>query len=275
MNCKLFYRVTVLLLVCAIFLVCFAQVPQASALSLRLYHLNSLEEYEAELARHDLPGDYVTYDMIKMVGDFHSLYLGIFPTLTPESINYIDMTLVDDAGFRIKFEASCGSVKQRSLYEDYPTDYTVSDPHDLRRTQTAREKFWKYKLGQISYIYFNDELYGIEWEHNGRFYDLLGIVSDEERLYLYPKDTADTFLDRLLDADTAQEAIRELNASIDRGQVPLKWKEFQRNVPGYIAVVAVMLLIAAAWISVNKSIKKEKLQKETGEAESVAGNRDT
>ena len=274
MNCKLFYRVTVLLLVCVILLSFFGHSFQASAL-VQTYFLKTLEEYEAELARHDLPGDYVTYDMVKMVGDFRHVYLGIFPTLMPENMGSISIDLIDDTGFRFEIATYRGSAKQNSLYEDYPTDYSVSDLHDLRRTQTTREKFWKYKLGQITYIYFDDGLYCIEWEHNGRYYELLGLESAEERFSLYPKDTADTFLDRLLDADTAQEAIGELNASIDRGQVQLKWKEFQRNIPDYIAVVAVMLLIAAAWISVNKSIKKEKLQKETGEAEPVADNKDT
>jgi hypothetical protein len=234
-----------------------------------MYYIHSLEEYEAELAKYALPGDYVTYDMIKSVGKFVKMHLGTSKTLTAD---HIDFTLRDKTGVRIDFSA------------DYPTEYNglaedkivtdcVTDIHDLRQTQSIGEQYWYYKNGDIFYEY-NEEgnLLDIRWDYKERVY----YVSLDFTYYdfqNYPM-TEDTFVSRLLDADTAQAAVDELMASIDAGQAPLRRQEFWRDVKDWAIAILIMAAIVGGMIAIWKLRERKRLLEEIEEEEFKAAHKD-
>lgn len=238
--------------------------PMASALSLAVYRLDTLEEYEAELAEYDLPGDYVTYDMVKMVGSFDSLYLGTRPRIGG-NFQYIHMIFVDETGFTITLLMERKSAREyaRELEED-PVYDSVGNPKDLR-TAEKDENFWVYSLGKLSYRYGFGELRGISWWHNGREYILVLQTSSEQKFHTYPKDTENTFLDRLLNAYTAEAALDELLASVKAGQRELMWNQFWKALPWAVAGGAAV----AGMIFFVRWRKKRELQEEV-EAEETA-----
>lgn len=237
--------------------------PMASALS-AVYHLDTLEEYEAELAEYDLPGDYVTYDMVKMVGSFDSLYLGTRPRIGG-NFHYIHMILVDETGFTITLLMERKSAREyaREL-EENPVYDSVGNPKDLR-TAEKDENVWVYSLGKLSYRYGFGELRGISWWHNGREYILVLQTNSEQEFHTYPKDTENTFLDRLLNAYTAEAALDELLASVKAGQRELKWNQFWRALPWAVAGGAVV----AGMIFFVRWRKKRELLEEIEAEEAV------
>ena len=122
-------RVVTSVLLCVFVLGMFIVFPQANGLEVPMYYIYSLEEYEAELAKYALPGDYVTYDMIKSVGQFVMMRLGTSKTLTADHINFV---LRDKTGVRINFSAN------------YPTEY-----NGLAEDKTALAIWWDEDKNEI------------------------------------------------------------------------------------------------------------------------------
>ena len=261
-------RVVTSVLLCVFVLGMFIVFPQANGLDVPMYYIHSLEEYETELAKYALPGDYVTYDMIKSVGQFVMMHLGTSKTLTADHIYFV---LRDKTGVKISFSAN------------YPTEYNsikdriitdcVTDIHDLRQTQSIGEQYWYYKNGDIFYEY-NEEgnLLDIRWNYKARVYSvsLYGVRQDLRNYSM----TEDTFVSRLLDADTAQAAVDELMASIDAGQAPLRRQEFWRDVKDWAIAILIMAAIVGGMIAIWKLRERKRLLEEIEEEEFKAAYKD-
>lgn len=245
-----------LLLLCA---------PLASALSLAVYHLETLEEYEAELAKNNLPGDYVTYDMVKMVGAFDSLYLGTSSKIGGnfQSI-YLNMT--DGSGYPVSLQMVRKSAQEYAgRIEDYGNYCGEVNSKDLRTTKTNQDGYSVYSLGEVSYIYFCDQLIYITWWYNGRMYYLQSDGFYGERLWNYPQDVSNTFLSRMLNVSTAEAAFGELMTSVKQGQAVLRRNQFRRELPWALAGGAVL----AGMIFFVRWRKKRELLEEIEEEEAV------
>lgn len=262
-------RVVTSVLLCVFVLGMFIVFPQANGLDVPMYYIYSLEEYEAELAKYALPGDYVTYDMIKSVGQFVKMHLGTSKTLTADHINFV---LRDKTGVRIDFSANYPT-EYNGLAEDKTVTDCVTDIHDLRQTQSIGEQYWYYKNGDIFYEY-NEEgnLLEIRWNHKERVYHV-NLYSIQQDFRDYPM-TEDTFVARLLDVDTAQAAVDELMASIDAGQEPLRWQEFWRDAKDWTIAILIMAAIIGGMIALWKLRERKRLLEEIEEEEFKAAYKD-
>lgn len=241
--------------------------PAANALSITVYHIYSLEEYEQTIAKYELPGNYVTYDMIKMAGEFYSFYLGTSKVPHAESVYF---NLIDSKGFRYTltsgFAPSYGFSNEKRPLVPNP-----ADPHDLR---ISPSKSCHYQLGPLTYLYIGPGLSSIYWEHNGRKYTLSANVSAEEKFINYPTEEKGTFLDRMLDADTAQAAIRELMASVDAGQKPLRQAQFRRELSDWVMFFLTFCAIVGGGIFLRRWLTKKRLLREIEEEEFMAAHAD-
>lgn len=241
-------------------------VPAAYGLSISPYTINSLAEYETELAKYEIPGDYVTYDMIKSVGKFVKFFSSFAQKPSEDVITF---WLEDATGTSFFLRANRKSGAQSTIERPQAKP---ADIHDLRTLQGVEaEKYCRYTLGAITYDYDNGILTAISWEHRERKYKLdVGLAETMEN---YPKD-ADTFLAHLLDVDNAEAAVRELMDTVDAAQKPQRQKAFWRSFLEWSLVVGGVLLIAAVWIFAVKAKEKKRLLEEIEEEEFKEAHKD-
>lgn len=259
-------RVVGLVLACVFVLGVFVAFPQAEGLDVAVHYIYSLVEYEAELAKYILPGDYVTYDMVKSVGEFVNMRLGITKKLSADDIYF---TLRDEAG--IEFGLSMNY--PNAFKNNWNEVAEVTDIHDLRCSESPYKGAWQYVHGDITYFYYHDgNLDTIIWTHRERVYKL-NYYGNGEGFRNYPKD-ADTFIARLLDGDTAQAAVDELMASIDAGQAPLRRQEFWRDVKDWTIAILIMAAILGGMIALWKLRERKRLLEEIEEEAFKAAHKD-
>ena len=253
-------------LVCVFVLGMLVVFPRANGLDVATYYIYSLEEYEAELAKYALPGDYVTYDMVKSVGEFVNMRLGITKKLSADDIYF---TLRDEAGIDVDLSMNYPNAFKNNWNEVAE----VTDIHDLRCSESPYKGAWQYVHGDITYFYYHDgNLDTITWTHRERVYKL-HYYGNGEGFRNYPRN-ADTFAARLLDADTAQAAVDELMASIDAGQAPLRRQEFWRNVKDWTIAILIMAAILGGMIAIWKLRERKRLLEEIEEEEFKAAHKD-
>ena len=259
-------RVVTSVLLCVFVLGMFIVFPQANGLEVPMYYIYSLEEYEAELAKYELPGDYVTYDMVKTVGEFVNMRLGITKKLSADDIYF---TLRDEAGIEVDLSMNYPDAFKNNWNEVAE----VTDIHDLSCSESPYKGAWQYVHGDITYFYYHDgNLDTITWTHRERVYKL-HYYGNGEGFRNYPRN-ADTFAARLLDVDTAQAAVDELMASVDAGQEPLRRQEFWRDLREWSIVIAGAAVIVGGGVIIWKLRERKRLLEEIEEEEFKAAYKD-
>lgn len=206
-----------------VFLVFAACASSASALSIAQPHATEYEEYLKVIDQLDVPGYFVRYEHIQVLGIFE-YYTGAYNDY------YAYYSFVDTNGY----EGSL-SVAQKSLLDHSETFLTMpaglsdmgSLPGDAKGTVLR---------GPLHYIYSGGRLICICWVAGDIEFTLSGDILDD-----YPMDAEETICSRLLstDEETALSAYEELMKT-----VPLQPGEsvFSRAPYRTIAVAGLILL---------------------------------
>lgn len=212
--------------------------------------LNTLDEYYDLLDNSYIPQGYVTYDDISFIGQFHTYTM--FHD-DPESVHtFVEYGLIDQAGYVVGV-----SITMDDSERLYPRkkEFEKMDSHDNFRY--APESYpdnayqgtdTKYSYKDIIYTYSEQSLDGgkpylsrISWSYNDYYISIKpGFRGGEDRWdgSTYPEDATDTFVGRLLDPDTAQEAVDQFNAAI-------RWVNFRDGLVRWLPVVIPALCVAA------------------------------
>ncbi len=153
-------------------------------------YIKNLEEYEEYVTQWPSLSNFVTYEMIKSIGEFQAF------SYDPTNYNKYMYFLQDGTG------------DSQILYVDPWVDeespeiildtFTESSLQRISTPQTGM-----ILQGDIAYRYASGELYAISWrEGNHRL--TLGSIQD------YPDNVTTTFVGKLLSAETAQATIASL-----------------------------------------------------------------
>ena len=231
-----------LCLLLTVFLVFAACASGASALSIAHPHATEYDEYLKVIDQLDVPGYFVRYEHIQVLGNFE-YYTGAYNDY------YAYYTFVDANGY----EGSL-SVAQKSLLDHCETFLTVpANLSDMRSLPDSAKG--TILRGPLHYIYSGGRLICIRWVLGDIEFSLGGGGMFDD----YPLDTEETICSRLLSTDekTALSAYKELMKT-----VPLQPGEsvFSRAPYRTIAIAGLILLgtcIAAACVWLRRRRRKQ------------------
>lgn len=225
----------------------------ANAMSLPNLSATTLEEYE-QLLKEKVPKEYktqfVTYDMVKSIGSF-DVFAFTTAWITGDYSDY-GYRVYDDTGFEYLFRIYTKPTDQLSRMDEWYSELSADDIGKDLRICDASELVY-LSVGSVQYFYRSNQLEMILWE--GKFHVFELYVLDDVTKYDLGEDN---FLSKLLNADTAEQAVAELNERIERN---LAWNRFVRNagIPILIVVIAVTGVGAFLIIRRKRNKKRQKL----------------
>jgi len=161
----------------------------------------SLEEYESYLKKRKLPEDFVHYDDIALLGEFHAFSM--------YDDNYYQYSLRDGSNSLLLTISS-----RFETVETVETTITneVSIPlsvKDLSSYQTDEFVHGNFYVGSLKYLFMHGKLASLYWYDETHRFTVSGL-----REYEMPEK--ETFLSRLLHRDTAEEAFTELQNAANK-----------------------------------------------------------
>ena len=162
--------------------------------------------YQLHLWTHDTPEHFITFDQININDEFG---FGNFRLSNSDYFRYkYELTVDDETSFNLY-------IRHAGHHTIFPYKKVIDLPdgvEDLREFQATAENSY-VRVGDIEYGYVRDSLtgeqvlYGVEMVIDGTQFELF--MKD-----LYYSDNPDSFIERLLHADTAEAARDEFAAHI-------------------------------------------------------------
>lgn len=151
-------------------------------------------EYRIFLATAELPEDFVTYDMLKPIGQFKG-----YVNLGEADYSQSYYSFADENGVELALY-----IKPLEEAEGYDAAENPPDPRDLRTL--PEEGIREYYCGALRYRYLEGKLLTIRWVFGDKEFVLYmdGTYSE------YPLSGAETFVSRLLNTETAEDALEQL-----------------------------------------------------------------
>ena len=199
----------------------------------------SLASYDELLSEVYIPKGYISYYDIAFLGEFCQYQLARVSDDPKRTHEFSYYTIKDASGYTIgiSFYSRLHDSRLRKNKDDQP-ELTSDDlrcwPVELPSNESVDTAFdvFTYTYGNVNYNYerFGEEgkLHSVEWsngEYDIRVFSAETKVLERDEtgkpvntliysLSEYPKDATDTFIGRLLDSDTAQQAVAQLNRII-------------------------------------------------------------
>lgn len=208
-----------------------------------IWKFDSIKEFKKFAANGFLPDDFIYYNQISIIGDYDFLFI---PSNNYDFESY-HYSLIDDK--KVNFLLYIFHYDTEEVVLPEITKIKSTD----MRTHTGVDK-GVYRSGEIEYFIENEKLSSISWKSNGITYVLDGTDLSE-----YP-DTTSTFIGKMLNLDTAHEALEELR-SLPKDEV--KWYENVAIIAGIS--VAVVCVGGICGYVVYKKRKTKSLSDEPGE----------
>jgi hypothetical protein len=151
-----------------------------------------------------LPNNFISYEMIKDIGDFEMFETWYFPY-------YYTYRVIDGNGMEIFIYVD-------PLSNEISTENIIlsNNSDNLRNvTPSNNEKRSVFTINNVSYRYYaSGKLYKIGWVVGGKQIEL-GIAKDYKRLSDYPLDGETTFVSQLLSTQTAAAAVQSFNQKVE------------------------------------------------------------
>ena len=152
------------------------------------------EEYCSYLQTADLPAEFVPYEAIAPLGEFHH-FVCLSVAQWGDYSHYM-YTLVDDSGTElilyVEYNRNGPEIAPLPLIEDI-------NPENMRQTLSSQRGRYIYE--GIEYKYISTGLLSITWEDQGRIFTL-----SADHLGGYPEGV-DTLAARMMDLSQVQEAL--------------------------------------------------------------------
>lgn len=176
---------------------------------------DGLQEYlqflENEGKQYQSVKNMIKYDSIKRIGEFNS-FVTTFGQLQSDELSIYHYTLTDQSGTKVHFTITDWS---RRMIEKPETKKLGEKLYlqDMRQINETRNGYYLVD-GYIQYMYVpsgissSGILLYIRWDYNG-----LEFTLSVDKMNEYPYGY-DTFVSRMLDANQAGEAVRELMKDI-------------------------------------------------------------
>ncbi len=173
--------------------------PQKHDLVISQKTVEAYEDYQALLDSADLPDKFVSYEQIRMFGDFRSVW---FQTKNSQ-VDYkiCAYRLTDETGFEYSLSVYLQN-NLEGIVASNPTCVVNINENDMRRLNT--EESGHYDYNNLVYVYHLGLLKSINWEIDGVTYRLTGSLSD------YPNVTS-TPLGKLIDLKNASTVIDSIS----------------------------------------------------------------
>jgi len=221
-------------------------------------HFSVLEEYEEQLQKEgELPA-FITYDMLREIGEFKS-FVCLSAASFAESQNYCYF-LIDDCDYELMLSIY-NRPKKEVIIKELPKTKNVANESDLRTS--GKQGSCRFELGAITYRYAKDgRLSTIRWVTQTHI--ILLTVSDSSKDFADYDLEADTFVSKLLNAHTAKKTVKEFNKSI-RDSLPKKYGWNQCCV--YWLPWILVAVVSCATIGTVYLILRRKKKKKTAPAE--------
>lgn len=168
-----------------------------------LLTISTLEDYNEFLSSENLPKNFITYDMLKDIGDFEYLIF-LSDGYNGDFTEYM-YTVKDSTGYDISVYVE-PSIESDVLNSNTIIAETINRT-DLRTIGSAESGIYMYN--DLKYKYVSGKLLSIAWDMDGLRYTLTG----SSMLDNYP-DQNNTFMGLLLNGDTSKDAFRVLGTAV-------------------------------------------------------------
>lgn len=214
--------------------------------SLRVYF--SYEGYKAYpwvKAKNDV--SFVGYELFEELGEFASCRMDLFNHEYQQRgyTNRYVYTLIDPAGFKYSISAF---LNPGDL--DHSVSSVEKNDNDMRKID-SNDKENCVAIGDIRYHYECGELNRIHWKTKS--YKLVIAFTHDEPNKIDIND--DTFISKMINSDTAEQAVAELNERIERN---LAWNRFMSKATVPLIVVGILLLALVSYLVIRKNILRRK-----------------
>ncbi len=163
--------------------------------------IEDYDEYISFITSMGMPDSFVTYDELSFLGSFKAFICPPFAS-AKELTQYI-YDFKDSNGYDIAIDI-------RPIKNTISTDniLMLDDVKDYR--YLSSDERGVFTTNGLTYQYLRGELSCIEFKYN----DMQFVISGNGMLSDYPVNGEDTFMSRLLSADTAKDVATQLAASI-------------------------------------------------------------
>ena len=163
----------------------------------------SLDAYEEYIADRTNIERFLTYEDIKVLGDFHSYIDFGYP-----KCHKYKYGLIDKNGYRVALNIY--PISQTETAQNNSNASLSASKNQDMRTTLANIK--SHAINEIEYAYYEGELRKIAWITNSFRFVVEGDY--REALSEYPTDRQSSFLQRLLNEETAEAAVAEFNTMV-------------------------------------------------------------
>lgn len=210
--------------------------------SLREYF--SYEGYKAypwAKAKNDV--SFVGYELFEALGEFASCRMDLYNHERHQRgyTNTYAYTLIDPAGFEYTIAAFL-----HTRHPDHSVSSVEKNDNDMRKID-SNDKENCVAIGDIRYHYECGELNRIHWKTKS--YELVIAFTYEGPDKIDIND--DTFISKMINSDTAEQAVAELNEKIERNLV---WNRFVAKATVPLIIVGILLLALLSFLVIRKNI---------------------
>lgn len=168
-----------------------------------LLTISTLDDYNEFLSSENLPKNFITYDVLKDIGDF--VYLIFLSDGYNGDFTEYMYTVKDSTGYDISVYV------EPSIESDVLISNTIIaekiNRTDLRTIGSDESGFYMYN--DVKYKYVSGKLLSIAWDMDGLRYTVTGSSMLDN--YPYQKNT---FMGLILNGDTAKDAFRVLETAV-------------------------------------------------------------
>ena len=166
--------------------------------------IESYEDYCAYLQTADLPAEFVPYETISPLGEFHHIVFLSGGHLLSDYSHYM-YTLVDASGTElilyVEYHRNGPELTPLPIIDDI-------NPQDMRHPIVSQRG--RYLHEGLEYTYISTGLLSITWEDQGRIFTLYA-----DDLSSYP-DRTDTLAGKLMDLSQVKEALSAIELPEER-----------------------------------------------------------
>lgn len=169
--------------------------------------LQTYDEYIEFIEGRELPEEFVTYEMLKVFGEFDGLVMLCKVEYGDYSFSFY--SFIDEAGIDYHLYVDCGRIGPTA--DPLPVIENVNTSNMRRRSETDKGR---YIYNGVEYAYVNGVLLSISWELDGRKF----ILYNDGGLGLYPEDINETIVGRLMNTQNVESVMAEIAASLQKTQ---------------------------------------------------------
>lgn len=180
-------------------------VQDAAQSNAALQNYHSINEYKQNIPRlNSLFKNFISYDAFEICGTFNDFVYSNSNSIGDGYVYFLKDANNFQYCFHVVHGATIGDLDMGVLSShDTPTDLRFNGEHS-----------GYYYVGNIRYAYFEGKLYNIRWDNDDRIFL---IQAADAQLHTYPLG-GDTFMSRLLNAETAEAAVKEFHTRATSAQ---------------------------------------------------------